>query len=373
MAENWIGTRVASRYEVLGLLGQGGMATVYQARDMKLGRIVVLKAPLPHLLADPDFAQRFRNEIQAMVRLAHPGIVQVIDIDAQADVPFAVLQYLSGGSLRQRMKTSQGADPKYWLNTIADALDYIHARKYIHRDVKPDNILFDDANRAVLGDFGVVKVLADRHAGRSAAGLTTADVALGTPPYMPSESVHGRPCDARSDQFSLAVTVYEVLAGIQPPTLSAQVMNALPKSVVRPLREVANHVSQSLSDAVMRAMDDDPKRRFESCAAFARACEDPERQSLSHRLSAKAARGMGRHAPTVLETPDAGRGYQPTKHESGSGGSRTPLTCVVVLLLVLLALLGAGVFLWSKLEEDNKADTRPQPRKVGMGPSRYND
>src|SRR4051812_35248815 len=155
----WVGQVLAGgRYRVTARLGSGGMAHVYRAADLKLGCDVVVKVPRRSLLDDPDFAARFAREIRSLARLNHPHVVKATDVGGHAGLPFAVLQYLPGGSLRDRQKRAGGkervpltvAQVGAWLEETAAALDYIHGQGYVHRDVKPENILFDAHGHAYL-------------------------------------------------------------------------------------------------------------------------------------------------------------------------------------------------------------------------------
>src|SRR5207253_1939218 len=140
------------RYRITDRLGEGGMGFVYRARDLRLDCDVVIKVPRRAMLEDTGFAGRFAREIRSLVQLAHPHIVKVTDVGEHDGVPFAVMQYLSGGSLRDRQRSDPDGYPLPlpqeelldWLSGVAAALDFMHERQYIHRDVKPDNILFDD-------------------------------------------------------------------------------------------------------------------------------------------------------------------------------------------------------------------------------------
>jgi serine/threonine-protein kinase len=159
----WTGLTLANgRYRITEKLGEGGMGTVYRACDQNLDTDVVVKVPRRAMLADPGFAGRFKDEIRSLVRLSHPHIVKLSDIGNWGGTPFAVMQYLPGGNLEDRKIAGPGgrfgaADPRevsQWLPSIAGALDYVHRQGYVHRDVKPANILFDAQSHPFLGDFG---------------------------------------------------------------------------------------------------------------------------------------------------------------------------------------------------------------------------
>jgi eukaryotic-like serine/threonine-protein kinase len=281
---DWIGVEIAEgRYKVLGRIGQGSMGSVYLAYDRHLETDVVLKVPggRDAGAVGPEFLDRFAREIRSLVRLSHPHIVKVIDACELDGHPFVVMQFLAGGSLKDRMMS--GPDGEFrplpasalrgWLLEIAKALDFVHAQQHIHRDVKPANILFDRHDNAFLGDFGIIKALASDEGGEwQGSSLTAPGFLLGTPNYVAPEIVMGRAFDGRVDQYALAMTVHEVLCGrncMEGPTPSATVVNQT--MVVPPaLEELIPGMPRRLSDAVLRGLAKDPDERFESCAAMAR-------------------------------------------------------------------------------------------------------
>jgi tetratricopeptide (TPR) repeat protein len=280
-SHGWVGRELAGgRYRVTALLGEGGMGCVYRARDANLDCDAVIKVPRAAMLADPEFVDRFAREVRSLVRLAHPHIVKIIDVGQEEGVPFAVMQFLSGGSLEQYRaggpgRRPAGATPALadWLESVAEALDYIHKQGYVHRDIKPANILFDDHGNAYVSDFGVAKAVAEREVERQSASLTETGMVLGTRHYMAPEMLLGDRYDGRIDQYALAVTAYEVLSGRLPfdgPTPGAILLKQTSEPP-RPLHEVAPSVSREVSAAVAQALASDPARRFPTCLDFARA------------------------------------------------------------------------------------------------------
>ena len=268
------------RYVIKSKLGEGGMGTVYRALDQNIESDVVIKIPRQAMMEDPEFAGRFTREIRSLVKLSHPHIVKVSDVGTWESIPFAVMQFLPGGSLEDRRPEGPDrqplpCDPKTvprWLDAVAQALDYIHAQGYVHRDVKPGNILFDAEGHAFLSDFGVAKVLAsaaDQHPSRAA--MTGTGMVLGTPEYMAPELIMGEAFDGRADQYALAVTVYELLCGRRPfenETKTKILVLHTSKAPPR-LTEWCPELPEPLSQAVLKGLSKDPNERYPSCAAFA--------------------------------------------------------------------------------------------------------
>lgn len=279
---SWVGQQLAGgRYQVTARLGAGGMGVVYKAQDNHLKTEVVIKVPRPELLTDEDTIRRFTTEIRALTRLAHPHVVRVFDVGEHREMPFAVLQYLADGSLedrleemgRDRIKPWEPAQLAGWLEEVAKALDFIHKRGYVHRDVKPGNILFDHGN-VYLSDFGIIKALAANAALQSTPSANTDEgLAMGTPKYMAPELCQGQPLDGRVDQYALGILVYELLAGQIPfdvPSAGALLIAHSQQPPPR-LDTKVRGLPKALVNAVDRCLAKDPRRRFESCTAFAQA------------------------------------------------------------------------------------------------------
>jgi len=282
-ATDWIGLTLAGgRYKITAKLGEGGMGSVYRALDQNIDAEVVIKVPRQAMMEDPDFAGRFTREIRSLVKLSHPHIVKVTDVGTFEGTPFAVMQFLPGGTLDDHRPVGPDgqplpADPKKvprWLTAVAEALDYVHAQGYVHRDVKPGNILFDAEGHAFLSDFGVAKVLASSPETKSTqTAMTGAGMVLGTPEYMAPELIMGEQFDGRVDQYALAVTVYEMLCGRRPFESDAKTkLLVLHTSKAPPrLTKWCPALPEGLSQAVLMGMAKDPKERYRSCAALAAA------------------------------------------------------------------------------------------------------
>ncbi len=305
------------RYEILGLLGEGNMGLVYKARDRNLDAEVVMKVPTEESLRDEEFVERFKIEIRSMVRLSHPHVVSIIDTGNHVDddgesVPYVVMQYLSGGSLKDRMVGSDGRRKPMpaeslgdWLVEVAKALDFMHGQQYIHRDVKPANILFDRHGNPFLSDFGLAKVLSAHEEDRASNSLTAAGFLVGTPNYVAPELVMGEPATAAVDQYSLAMTVYEVLTGTCPmegPTASATMVNQTNRTPSPP-HSVVESIPAGVSTTVLKGLSKSVEDRFPSCVAFAEAVLAAARGSSAATNGGPPRTGTGKARRSARKAP----------------------------------------------------------------------
>jgi serine/threonine-protein kinase len=200
------------RYRVVRRMGSGGMAHVYYSLHAELERPLVLKVLHTHLAKDEEMRERFRREAEAASQLVHPHICAILDYARVGEVVYLVMPYMSGGSLADiltRERVVQPARAAAITAHVAVALDYAHRRGIVHRDIKPDNILFDEDGHAVITDFGIATA---RFHGR----LTKTGRAMGTPHYMSPEQAMGRMVDGRSDIYAAGVMLYEMLLGFPP-------------------------------------------------------------------------------------------------------------------------------------------------------------
>jgi TolB-like protein len=254
---------LASRFQVERELGRGGMATVYLARDGKHDRLVALKV-LRRELAAAIGVDRFLREIQIAARLSHPHIVPLHDSGAVDGLPFYVMPYIDGESLRTRMQREGPlpvASAVHLAREVAGALAYAHAHDVVHRDIKPENILLQDGH-ALVADFGIARAI-------SAAGgpeLTRTGVTIGTPLYMSPEQIVGDPVDGRSDVYSLGCVLYEMLAGA-PPYGGSTSLAVLASHSVDPIPSLHTRdgtAPEELERVVARALAKLPAQRYGS-------------------------------------------------------------------------------------------------------------
>jgi serine/threonine-protein kinase len=297
---------LAGRYTIERELGRGGMATVYLAQDLRHDRPVALKVLHPELAATlgPD---RFEREIKLAARLQHPHICGVLDsgelrsdrTDGQTQLWFT-MPFVEGESLRQRLDRVHqipAEDATRLTLEAADALEYAHQHGVIHRDIKPENILLT-GNHALVADFGVAKALhgagPQTTPSRGSDSITGTGVAIGTPAYMsPEQATGSRELDARTDIYSLASVLYEMLAG-EPPFTGPSVQAIIAKRLATdptPLSVVRPDLPPQLTKVVAKAMHRTPVERQQSAAAFARDLEQAMRPASGAMPAAARARG----------------------------------------------------------------------------------
>ena len=266
---------LAGRYSLERELGEGGMATVYLAHDLKHNRRVALKVLKPELAALLG-AQRFLQEIQLTANLQHPHILPLYDSGSADGALFYVMPLVQGESLRDRLDREKVLPVDETIRItrqVAGALDFAHRQGIIHRDIKPENILLHEGE-ALLADFGIALALTEAGGGR----LTGTGLSIGTVQYMSPEQAGGeRDLDARSDVYSLAAVTYEMLAGEPPvtgPTVQAMIAKLMTEHPTS-LRVVRDVVPRSLNDAVLRALAKERADRFSSAREFADALTTP--------------------------------------------------------------------------------------------------
>ena len=344
-------------YDILGELGRGGMATVYLAHELSLDRKVAIKVMLPAMLTGPGMVERFKREARTAANLSHPNIIPIYTVREAEGLIFCVIKLVEGTPLDAVMRElSQLPIPMVQgiLAQVGGALGYAHRHGVIHRDIKPGNILIDDEGWAVVTDFGIAKVV-------SSTGLTSTGMAIGTPTYMSPEQATADEVTGASDQYSLGVVAYEMLAG-RPPFVGGSMVALMyshnhddPPS----LKLFRHDVPDQLCDAVMRMLRKAPDERFPTmedavAAAGARPLmhDDPSRSQLI----ALAKTGLTHKIVSQAFTPRSPV-PRPSRATLPARVARNPL----LLGASAAGLVAAGFLLSKMMTGSPDAGSVPQP------------
>ncbi|MCH5192508.1 MAG: Stk1 family PASTA domain-containing Ser/Thr kinase [Oscillospiraceae bacterium] len=267
-----IGKKLDGRYEITELIGIGGMADVYKATDIMEDRVVAVKILKNEFADNEDFVRRFRNESKAIAVLSHPNIVKIFDVGFTDRIQFIVMEYIDGITLKEFME-QQGVlkwkDSIHFIIQILRALQHAHDRGIVHRDIKPQNImLFPDGTIKVM-DFGIARFAREE-------GKTISDKAIGSVHYISPEQARGDVTDEKSDIYSVGVMMYEMLTGVKPFDGDNPVSVALMhmQNDARPLRDVNDSVPEGLEEIVMRAMQKESSKRYQSASEMIKDIEE---------------------------------------------------------------------------------------------------
>ena len=292
-------TVLSGRYRLESKLGSGGMSTVYLALDQVLDRPVAIKLLHREISEEADQLERFRREARAAARLSHPNLVGVIDAGEDDGRPYIVFEYIEGRTLKRRIQEEGGLpvdEAVAYAIEIGRGLTAAHARKLVHRDVKPQNVLIDPDGRAKVTDFGIARSLEQK-------GMTATGRVLGTTDYVSPEQAMGEDVDERSDVYSLGVVLYEMLTGDVPFQAETQVGVAM-RHVNEPMPDVQAkrpEVSAAVASVVDRSTTKDPRDRYDTVAQMVR--------DLEQTLEVEAARrgGTSGEATSVLDSVPSSR------------------------------------------------------------------
>jgi eukaryotic-like serine/threonine-protein kinase len=298
-----IGRVLSDRYRIEAALGTGASAHVYVATDVTLKRQVAIKMLHPVLAADRAFLRRFRAEAQAAASLSHPNLVGVHDWGEDEDGPYLVLEYLGGGSMRDLLDSANPLQPVHVANIGAQAahgLAYAHARGFVHRDVKPANLLFaDDRRRLCVADFGLARALAE------AAWTEPAGATLGTARYAAPEQAQGKRVDGRADVYALALVLYEALTGTVPFSADTTIGTLM----ARVGADLPAHPALGPLEAVMRAA----------------AAPEPEERLSASELARRLSQ-VARELPSAGSLPEGKSKTWRPYEELGSPSARPSAT-----------------------------------------------
>ncbi|HLF74805.1 MAG TPA: protein kinase [Anaerolineales bacterium] len=335
------------RYRIKSELGRGGMATVYRAFDPISNREVAIKVLPSDMLHNLVTRARFKRELKLVASLEHPAIVPVYDVGEDSDQPYFVMRYMSGGSLAAMIKHGPFSlrDAALIIERLASALDHAHAKGIIHRDIKPDNVLFDGSNHPYLSDFGVAK-FTEAPVSATDAGPSEA---IGTPAYISPEQARGENIDHRADIYGLGAILYEMLAGERPYAGDTVISVAIQhvNDPIPDILKVRSELPVEVDTIIKTAMAKDKQRRYATAMDLALALN-------------KAAFGEERTVPNSATLLDRQNGTAASSRWIGW----------TALAMVLLAMIGGGLALSGQLPFLFPAPVTPTAGVTSAPPTR---
>lgn len=259
-----IGKKLAGRYELQTKIGQGGMAHVYRGVDLILNRTVSIKILKEHMTEDPDFVRRFRREAQAAARLCHSNIVNIYDVGRDGDIYYIIMEYVPGKDLKQYIRSLgrlSAGEAVAIACQIAEALVQAHASGVIHRDIKPQNIVFSNGGRVKVTDFGIA-FAAD------GTTVTRGNDVFGSVHYLPPELARGSLAGAQSDLYSLGIVLYEMVTG-RVPFMGESPISVAMKHIqdeIPPPHEIVDDIPEPLERIILKAVQKNPSLRYQSAS-----------------------------------------------------------------------------------------------------------
>ncbi len=353
------------RYELRAPIAVGGMATVYKAWDTRVERVVAVKVLRSLAKTDQRAIERFRREAHAAARLSHPNAVTIYDFLEERGEHYLIMEYVEGVNLKQYLAQKGTLPPQEAVqitSQICSVLQVAHANGFIHRDIKPQNIMITPDGQAKLTDFGIVRVM-------EAAGLTNTGIVLGTADYLAPEQARGESLSPASDLYSLGVVLYEMLAG-RPPFLGSsavQVAMQHANTIPPPPSKYNPRIPRALELVVKRALHKEPERRYTSAEAMRKALRESLKKSIEEGATIPGYLPAVDQPPQrrVTAPPDAGERSRHPSHPVGTserpllspgahpalngieprpGSSRRTALVIILVVIILIASLALGIY-----------------------------
>ena len=329
--DQYIGKLLDNRYEILEIIGTGGMARVYKARCHRLNRLVAIKILREDLAQDAEFRRRFHDESQAVAMLSHPNIVAVYDVSRSSDLEYIVMELIDGITLKQYMQKKGNKlnwrEALHFITQIVKALGHAHSRGIIHRDIKPHNIMVLRDGSVKVADFGIARVASGGHS-------TLTQEALGSVHYISPEQARGSHIDARSDLYSAGVVLYEMITGRlpfegdTPVSVAIQHINSIPLSP----RELDPTIPEALEAITMKAMAPNPDNRYPSADAMLADLEEFRKNP-----SINFDYDVSEFVPEEPEEEEEELENRPRRRDRRRGGTNWPIIAAIVVILAFVA------------------------------------
>ena len=358
----YIGKMLDNRYEILDVIGVGGMAVVYKAYCHRLHRFVAIKVLKRDLASDAEFRRRFHEEAQAVAMLSHPNIVSVYDVSKGDDLDYIVMELIDGITLKQYMQKKEGRlnwrESLYFITQIVRALGHAHGRGIIHRDIKPQNIMVLRDGSVKVADFGIARIM-------SAAQNTLTQEALGSVHYISPEQARGSHIDARADIYSAGVVLYEMLTGRLPFDGESPVSVAIQHISAKPMspREIVPDIPVGLEEITMKAMASRIDLRYVNAEEMLSDLEEfrknpqvefqynlasfhgsqPVPDEPTQAVDSASSLGRRQRPPVRTRPVPPPRRYPPEEEYEDPEERKRNL---VIPIVVVVFLVGVGIFLW---------------------------
>ncbi|HEV2521254.1 MAG TPA: serine/threonine-protein kinase, partial [Candidatus Acidoferrales bacterium] len=300
-------TALSQRYDILGEAGHGNMGNVYKARDRETGETVALKLIKPEIASDQDMMERFKNELLFARKITHKNVCRVYEFNRIGGLACTSMEYVEGESLRSVLNRFGGLPVRKAVDIalqICSGLKEAHAQGIVHRDLKPENVMIDAQGNVKIMDFGIARSM-------EAAGTRLTGSMVGTPAYMAPEQVAGKPVDYRTDIYSLGLMLYEMFTGTQAFRADTAVAVALKqmREAPAPPHEVDPSVPVGIERLILKCLEKEPARRFQSIA------------DLEHSLRSPSAIGTSGAAGSITSTPVPARNITTTSRVTHTTGS----------------------------------------------------
>jgi serine/threonine protein kinase/tetratricopeptide (TPR) repeat protein len=331
-----VGSVLVNRYEILKLLGEGGMGAVYKARDRELDRLVALKVIRSELAGQPSVLQRFKQELILARSITHRNIIRIFDLGVANGLRFITMEFVEGqdlASLLEEQKYSS-AEAVAIVQQVCAALEAAHAENVVHRDLKPHNIMLEPSGRVCVMDFGLARSL-------EAGGLTQVGAVLGTPNYMSPEQAKGEPADARSDLYCLGIIFYQLLTGELPFKADTALGTMLLRTqgLPAPPIQVNADVPQLLNDVVLKSLAVKREERYQSATEMSRDLSAWQAGTQNHSIVPPSI------VPPSSVTPNI---VTPTIRMMAESGVRKWIALSMVAVVVVVAAVFAGFHYFAK-------------------------
>ena len=340
---NLVGRYIAGRYEMLEKVGNGGMATVYKAKDKVLNRFVAVKVLKEEFTTDEEFVKRFNIEAQSAAGLTHPNIVSVYDVGQEDEIHFIVMELIQGKTLKEIIK-EEGTLPWKWSVNIAiqiaSALEMAHKNNIVHRDIKPHNIIITEDGVAKVTDFGIAKAVSN-------STITAFGTTIGSVHYFSPEHARGGFTDAKSDLYSLGIVMYEMLTGRVPFDADTPVSIALKHMQEKPTEPIKLNptIPFAINQIIVKAMQKEPTARYQSATEMLKDLGMALKNPDGNFVEDETENNYTRKVNTISDEMLKGKKIEENKKQKNNILKKYPKLKIVILIVALIVIFIASIFI----------------------------